>query len=100
MIGMHIVDARGTRARTHKPNRIRHRHSFQRARHFHVMILARGHAKRAEPEPPGTGLLLVHQNIGRAARMLNGVGYRLRSRRAFRPFRINVTVPVVLSVGV
>ena len=54
------------------------------------MILSRGYRKRSQPKPLRTGLLLIHQNIGRAARMLNGASYRLRSRGAFRPFGLDI----------
>ena len=37
------------------------------------MILAVGHRKRTEPKLSETGLLLIHEHIGRTARMLQRV---------------------------
>ena len=54
------------------------------------MILTRGHTEGPQPEPAGTGLLLIHHHIGRAPAMMNRVGHGLRPRMAFTPFRVDV----------
>ena len=55
--------------------RIGHGFAFQRACHFHEMILFWSHRERSQPEPAPTGLLLSH---------------RLDLCADFTPFRINI----------
>ncbi len=90
MIGMHIMDARRTRARTHKPDRIRHCHPFQRAGYLHPVILSRTHHKRTHPEPPPTGLLLIPYHIGRPARMLDPIRHRRCASGGCCPFDLDL----------